>query len=166
MRGKRGTVPSCKVFVAMDLRTCRFCADQVPSKHTVGLFTNQAALINLTTRFSTLLQLPVSSNDGLSKYCCRHCRDSLVNLERKLTDTRNRVRVVYQHAGIVTNTTMEVPKRDLGTLKRAKDTSGGPGVSPATAKARPPCKKTAVSRTLFPPGMTSKQLCTAHTKQL
>ena len=143
----------------MDLRCCRFCSEAVASKHSIGLFTNQAALSNLTTRLSTLLQLPISENDGLSSYSCRQCRDSLLNLERKLADTRNRVRAIYQRmsgkismAPLVQNSVS-----DHGAVKRTKDTSGGPGVSPATSKARPPSKRLTVSRTLFPQGM--KQIC-------
>ena len=70
----------------MDLRSCRFCSEAVSSKHTVGLFTNQA---DLPTSHQDLgffyTEVPVSSSDGLSKYCCRQCRDSFLNLERKLT---------------------------------------------------------------------------------
>lgn len=149
----------------MDLRSCRFCSEVVPSKHSVGLFTNQAEFTNLAVRFSILLQVPVASTDGLLRYCCRQCKESFLNLERKLESTRNRVKAVYQSAGIVTSLAVVQPSK-VGSLKRTKDTSGGPGVSPATEKARPPHKRSAVSRTLFPQGIriTSRKLC--HMQQI
>lgn len=141
----------------MDVRRCRFCGEVVSSKHSVGLFTPQANFDNLAARLGLLLQLPVSANDGLSKFTCRLCRGSLENLEAKLAAKRSAVRAVYQRAGYVTGVArislaQIPPNQGSSTLKRPKDTSGGPGVSPATAKARPPSKRPTVSRTLFPQG--------------
>ena len=62
----------------------------IPLISMVGLITTQAELTNLATRFSVLLLLPVSSADGLSKYCCRQCIDSLVGTLRGKLLTRER----------------------------------------------------------------------------
>ena len=106
---------------------------------------------NLAARLSTLLQLPVSATDGLSKFVCRSCKHSL-NLEEKLAVKRSAVRAVYQRAGYVVGIPqIQLPSNQSSlTLKRPEDTSGGPGVSPATTRARPPSKRATVSRTLFP----------------
>ena len=141
----------------MDTRRCRFCGEVVSSNHSVGLFTTQANFDNLTAKLSVLLQLPISVDDGLSKFACRLCRNSLKSLEEKLAAKRSAVRAVYQRAGYVPGVArislVQIPpNRGCSTLKRPKDTSGGAGVSPATAKARPPSKRPTVSRTLFPQG--------------
>ena len=138
----------------MDIRRCRFCGEVVSSNHSVGLFTTQANFDNLAAKLSVLLQLPISEDDGLSKFACRLCRNSLKGLE-KLAAKRSAVRAVYQSAGYVPGaariTLAQIPpNRSYSTLKRPKDTSGGSGVSPATAKARPPSKRPTVNRTLFP----------------
>ena len=65
-----------------DLQCCRFCYEAVTSNHAINLFFQKSNLVNLSSRLSELLQLPVSLTDGFSPYTCRLCRDSLLR-ERK-----------------------------------------------------------------------------------
>ena len=121
-------------YLEMDVRRCRFCGEVVSSKHSVGLFTPQANFDNLAARLSLLLQLPISANDSLSKFACRLCQSSLENLEARLAERRSAVRAVYQRAGYVTGVARislaQIPPNQVSsTLKRPKDTSGGPGIS-------------------------------------
>ena len=148
----------------MDARRCRFFGEVVSSKYSIGLFTTQANFDNLAARLSVLLQVPISAHDRLSMFACRLCRDSLKNLEEKLAAKRSAVRAVYQRAGYVIGVAQislaQIPPNQASsTLKRPKDTSGGAGVSPATAKARPPSKRRTVSRTLFPQGTKYLKTC-------
>ena len=148
----------------MDNQCCRFCSEVVSSNDVVGLSTPQATFDNLAARLSTLLQLPVSATDGLSQFVCRSCKHSLLNLEEKLAVKRSVVRAAYQRAGYVAGIPqIQSPSnRSSLTLKRPKDTSGGSGVSPATARARPPSKRATVSHTLFPQDLETLKLNTKH----
>ena len=127
-----------------DLRCCRFCYEAVTSNHAINLFSQKSNLVNLSSRLSELLQLPVSLSDGLSPYTCRLCRDRLLNLKRKLANTRDTIRGIYEHASRESQSQL--------SKKRTKETSGNFGVSPSTAKNQPPRKKIAACRTLFPQG--------------
>ena len=109
-----------------DLRCCRFCYKAVTSNRAINLFSPKSNLVNLSSRLSELLQLPVSLSDGLSPYTCQLCRDRLLNLERKLADTRVTMRGIYEHANRESQSQL--------SKKRTKETSRNFGVSPSTAK--------------------------------
>ena len=137
-------------------RRCRFCIE-VSSKHSVGLFTTQANLDNLISWLSLILHVPISADNGLSKFACQLCWDSRKNLEEKLAAKRSVVRVLYQCARYVTgivwrNLALISPNQAFSTSKRPNYTSGGAGVSLAAMNAQPPSKRPTVSHTLFPQG--------------
>ena len=48
------------------MAACRFCGALLDEKHRSGLFSSIALEKDLPGRFSRLLQLPVSRDDGLS----------------------------------------------------------------------------------------------------
>ena len=50
-----------------------FCGALLDEKHRSDLFSTIALEKDLSGRFSRLLKLPFSRDDGLSVYCCRKC---------------------------------------------------------------------------------------------
>ena len=84
--------------------------------------------------------MPVSIEDGLSQHICRFCLGKVETVERKLQALR-------QQALESIEKIMQASSR-----KRTKDTSSETGVSPSTAKARPPakCMYSTGARQLFP----------------
>ena len=64
------------------MAACRFCGALLNEKHRSGLFSSIALEKDLPGRFSRLLQLPVSRDDGLSVYCCRKCVGRLNSVEK------------------------------------------------------------------------------------
>ena len=69
------TVTACAVRSKQSQRmaACRFCGALLDKKHRSGLFSTIALEKDLPGRFSRLLQLPISHDDGHSVYCCRKC---------------------------------------------------------------------------------------------
>ena len=61
------TVTSCAVRSKQSQRmaTCRFCGALLDENHRFGLFSTIALEKDLPGRFSRLLRLPVSRDDGL-----------------------------------------------------------------------------------------------------
>lgn len=152
----RSPIPRARFFRVSaskmsDLHCCRFCLETIPSKHAINLFSKNSNSVNLSGRMSDLIKLPVLPTDGLSPYTCRLCRDRLLTIERKLVEAREMIKSMYQRAHLQAQT----GRATMCTLKRPKETSGTVGVSPATAKNRPPSKRSALRRTLFPQGMTN-----------
>ena len=64
------------------MAACRFCGALLDEKHRSGLFSTIALEKDLPGRFSRLLRLPVSRDDGLSVYCCRKCVGKLNSTEK------------------------------------------------------------------------------------
>lgn len=108
---------------------CRFCLQTVDIKHAAGLFTPKAVLEDLPGRMSRLLQVPVRADENLSEYTCRGCKSATLAVEKKLQELRDKAQSSYREAE-------QAPGR-----KRTKDTSSGPGISPATATLQPPHKR-------------------------
>ena len=100
---------------------CRLCLQTVDIKHAAGLFTPKAVLEDLPGRMSRLLQVPVRADENLSEYTCRGCKSATLAVEKKLQELRDKAQSSYREAE-------QAPGR-----KRTKDTSSGPGISPATA---------------------------------
>ena len=110
---------------------CRLCLSEVKSKHSTALFSGVGLQQNWPSRLRELLLVSVSRDDGLPSYICRSCVGKVETLERKLTTLRQQA-----HQSILKfQATAQVSR------KRPKDTSSEVGVSPATAKARPPAKR-------------------------
>ena len=84
--------------------------------------------------------MPVSIEDGLSQHICHSCSGKVETVERKLQALRQQARESIEKI-------MQASSR-----KRTKDTSSETGVSPSTAKARPPAKRmySTGARQLFP----------------
>ena len=115
---------------------CRLCLVSVPSGHAVCLFSSKAEKLKLRSRIADLLDLPViGEKDGFSKHICEKCKRKLERLEKaaeELAEFRCQAKSVLQR----------------GHLKRTKETSSLDGVSPDTAKTRPPYKKHLLRRKL------------------
>jgi hypothetical protein len=101
----------------------------VPSGHAIFLFSPKAEKLRLCSRIADLLHLPmIAQKDGFSGHICEKCQRKVDRLEKamkELADFRCQAKRVTQR----------------GHLKRTKETSSSDGVSPDTAKVRPPYKK-------------------------
>ena len=71
-------------------------------KHRPDLFSTIALEKDLSGRFSRLLQLPVSRDDGLSVYCCRKCVGRLNNVEKTIEEMKSIANSSYSKAGYAT----------------------------------------------------------------
>ena len=71
------------------MAACRFCGALLDEKHRSGLFITIALEKDLPERFSRLLQLPVSRDDGLSVYCCRKCVRRLNSVEKTVEEMKS-----------------------------------------------------------------------------
>ena len=76
-------------------------------------------------RLEELLRVPVSASDSFPPYICRACRGKVETVENKLSSLRYRM----AHASY---------EKLSGDVKH---TSSAVGISPSTAKARPPAKR-------------------------
>ena len=114
---------------------CRVCQVSVPCSHAVCLFSEKAERLRLRYRIAGLLDLPLFEKDGLSEHICEKCKRRLERLEKaveELADFRREAKTSLQK----------------GSLKRTKETSSCAGVSPDTAKTRPPNKRHSTQRQL------------------
>ena len=110
------------------------------SKRAIVLFGHVGLQQDWPSRLRELLHLPVSIEDELPQHICRSCSGKVETVERKLQALRQQAHESIEKA-------MKAPSR-----KRGKDTSNETGVSPSTAKARPPAKWVYATgaRQLFP----------------
>ena len=116
---------------------CRVCLTSVERKHSTALFTGQ----NWSHRLSELLRVPVREDDSFPDYICRSCRRTVESVESKLRYLKERIMDSYKRFSNEPN----------ASRKRPKPTSSLQGISPATAAARPPSKRTTLHRRqLFP----------------
>ena len=109
---------------------CRICLSSVPAKHCTSLFSAKGLELNLAERLSELLCVPVSSSDNLPEHICRSCRQRTATLENKLLLLRKQARESYERLS-----------QESLSRKRPKNTSSDLGVSPVTARSRPPAKR-------------------------
>ena len=115
----------------------RVCLTSVERKHSTALFTGQ----NWSHRLSKLLRVPVREDDSFPDYICRSCRRTVESVESKLRYLKERIMDSYKRLSNEPN----------ASRKRPKPTSSLQGISPATAAARPPSKRTTLHRRqLFP----------------
>ena len=92
-----------------------------------GLFSPKAEKLRLHSRIEDLLDVPVIEKDGFSEHICKNCKRKLEHLEKaveELTDFQHQAKTILQREH----------------LKCTKGTSSFDGVSPDTAKTRPPYK--------------------------
>ena len=121
-------------------KVCRLCCNAVTSTHCLALFSKEALQKNVPGRLSKLLDLPVSSSDGLSPYLCRSCANKFHTVESKLESFRSLAKTGYEKGGQnrsvfpSSSVSVQAPK------KRTKDTSGE-DASPHTVQARPLAKR-------------------------
>ena len=113
---------------------CRLCQSSVPSAHAVCLFGPTAVRQSLPSRISDLLDVPVVENDGFPEHICEKCKRRLERLEKAAEDLEN-----FTSQAKSSYTTLCTCRR--GELKRTKETSSSVGISPDTAKSRPPSKR-------------------------
>ena len=80
------------------MAACRFCGALLDEKHTSGLFSTITLDKDLPGRFSRLLQLPISRDDGLSVYCCRKCVGRLNSVEKTIEEMKSLANSSYSKA--------------------------------------------------------------------
>ena len=81
------------------MAACRFCGALLDEKHRPDLFSTIALEKDLPGRFSRLLQLPVSRDDGLLVYCCRKCVGRLNSVEKAIKEMKSLANSSYSKAG-------------------------------------------------------------------
>lgn len=121
---------------SLKLVECRFCLGKVQYKHCVGLFTPLSIKNRMPEILSSIFDLPVSHSTQHSPYICQTCKNQATSVHAKLQALRSMGQKSYQ-AKTGSSSTLSVAKQGQ---KRAKDTSGGPGVSPDTMRSQPPKK--------------------------
>ena len=133
--------PTCEMAFTY---TCRVCCSNCPSRNMVALFSPTALKEELPARITDIVQLPVDERNGFPRCICQPCKRRLVTLEKAIVDLRDFRRQAQESY----RTFMLAQVR---SLKRTKQSSADVGVSPDTAKARPPSKKplTAAKRLTF-----------------
>ena len=114
---------------------CRICLSTVPPKHSTSLFSDKGLQLKLSERLCELLCVPVSACDNLPDHICRSCRQRVESLESKLLLFRKQARESYEKLS-----------HEPTSRKRTKNTSSAQGISPATAKSRPPAKRNTLQR--------------------
>ena len=124
--------------MASRLVVCRLSFSQVVPKHSVALFSKGAIHADLAGRFCRLAQVPVSEDDGHSKYLCKICKNRFTSLVAKLQSFSSMAKPVGSPRQLTPS-----------CRKRVRDTSGV-GVSPHTAQGRQRSKRPAASKVLFP----------------
>ena len=113
--------------------SCRLCLGKAERPHFTSLFSGNSLSQDLPGRVSRISGVPISQHDGYPDRLCRSCMSKFTSLEKAMAKFQ------------------EVAKASYSTLsrKRPKETSSDTGVSPHTARSRPPAKRSR-SRCLFP----------------
>ena len=104
------------------MAACRFCGALLDEKHRSGLFSTIAQEKDLLGRFSRLLQLPVSRDDGLSVYCCRKYVGRLNSMEKTIEEMNSLANSSYSKAGYPPVNSSPLSRGC--SRKRVEDTSG------------------------------------------
>ena len=117
-------VTACAVRSKQSQRmaACRFCKALLDEKPRSGLFSTITVEKDLPGRFSRLLQLPVSCDNGLSVYCCRKCVGRLNSVEKTIEEMKSFANSSYCKAGYAPAVNPSPLSREH-CRKRAKDTS-------------------------------------------
>ena len=114
------------------MAVCRLCSTAVAANRRVGIFSPSGLQHGWASRIRKLLGIVISCNDGLPGFMCEKCRQRIESLETAMKDLKE-----FQAQAQQSSETLTASQR---SQKRVKDTSGE-FVSPATQRARPPCKR-------------------------
>ena len=123
-------------MATIKVNVCRFCGNVVLPTLSVALFSKDGLDKGLPGRISRVVDLPVSSEDGLSPHLCRPCMRKFQSAET----FRSMAKSSYEKQGYIRPAPPLHSPRGHGSRKRTKDTSGFEA-SPHTAKARPLAKR-------------------------
>ena len=128
-------------------KQCRFCLSTVNPRHATSLFSRNSSEAKLCSVLGAVFNVPVATDKLLSPYACRKCVESAKAIYSKLQSLQLMARTSYQSilsSPVVSDVSL------AASLKRTKDTSGGPGISPSTLKSQPPRKRRpGIGKTLF-----------------
>ena len=117
--------------------------------------------MNLQRTLSSIYHVDVTPDARLSSHACRKCVDTAVSLHSKLQSLQSMAKESYHKKLSQADSSMG-PSVSIGPQKRSKDTSSGPGISPATLKSQPPRKRSlGMGKKLFPSG---KRKINHHTR--
>ena len=72
--------------LTMASRVCRLCSDLVEAKRATNLFSAVGMQNNWVSRITSLLDVIISRDHGLSLYICIKCKIRIVSLEKSLAD--------------------------------------------------------------------------------
>ena len=108
--------------MASNHHSCRLCSVNNSLFSTLGIQQKWSC------RISSLLEITVDKNDGLSAYICYQCKNRIVHLEKSLADL-SAFKALAKSSSCAT-----------GNLKHCKVTSAEVGVSPDTLRQRPHSK--------------------------
>ena len=122
-------------MAATQIHSCRLCC--LPSTQLL-FFSIDSVRAGTPGRPSSIVDLPVTADDGLSQYICRPCNRKFTAAE----SFRSTARMSYERKGFEKLSVHSSPKPPLveTTRKRTKDTNGI-DASPHTSLARPLAKR-------------------------
>ena len=135
--------------MALQRVTCRLCLQSIKAKHGIGLFIMQELEQDLGSHLSRLILVPVSIDDHLSKHVSRKCNNAAVSSEQQLQELQGMAQRSYHLMCKDSAESEGMQEPGDVSRKRPKDTSGGPFISPHTARVQPPVKKQFVGKRLF-----------------
>ena len=124
-----------------DVRACRLCKAITSTKRAISLFSSSGVKGRLAARISTLLDVPEPTpGDLFSSHICEKCRSKITFLEKTVAELarfKDMARSSLENRG----------------KKRVKETSGKVGVTPDTARQRPPSKLSRKRLSFGAPGL-------------
>lgn len=119
-------------------RVCRLCRSLVLDVKATSLFTSMGLVNQWPSRIESLLNVPVSKDDGLPTHICCKCKTRIVNLERARIDLEE-----FKELARCSKSALDrVRSTSKCPVKRTRNTSGNVGVSPDTQRERPKSKLT------------------------
>ena len=117
-------------------KSCRICDSVLSRTHYVTLFSRESLASDLANRLSKVADVPVVSEDGLSRFICIPCKNKLMSGQY----FRTTAKATYEKNKDPTLTASGSNSQVQVTNKRTKDSSG-PGASPQTRQCRPGAKR-------------------------
>ena len=111
-------------------KSCRICDSVLSCTHYVALFSRESLASDLANRLSKVADVPVASEDGLSRFICIPCKNKLMYFRTttKATYEKNKDPTLIASGS---NSQVQV------TNKR----TSGPGASPQTKQCTPGAKR-------------------------
>mgnify|MGYP003417894509 CR=1 FL=1 len=117
-------------------KSCRICDSVLSRTHYVALFSRESLASDLANRLSKVADVPVASEDGLSRFICIPCKNKLISGEY----FRTTAKATYEKNKSTTLVASGSNSQVQVTNKRTKDSSG-PEASPQTRQYRPAAKR-------------------------